>query len=225
MGQILAVAILPKKSGLPVDAVQNSFAFTSATAPITTAEQIAITDAVIAFYNTNGSLAVPVAHWLSESMDTGVSKAKVELYDLTGHLDGSPHGSPIRTTLFTLAAVGAGSLPDEMSVCLSYHSDFGTDVEEAGVTRPKARDRGRIYVGPLAGNVTSQDATTKEVFVTPNVRTTLLDGAAALIAATPSWCVWSRASAALKPVTGAFVDNAFDVQRRRGQKATVRDSI
>jgi hypothetical protein len=40
----------------------------------------------------------------------------------------------------------------------------------------------------------------------------------------PSWSVWSRKNANTKLVTGGFVDNAFDTQRRRGEKASGRQT-
>lgn len=226
MAELLAVATLPKLSGIPNDAVQNSFAFGTASAPATTAEQIQVTDAVIAFYNAIVFGGVGVSNWLAACLSRAVGACKVSLFDIFGHLDGTPHGSPIRVTTFTLGAGGTtDSMPDEVAACLSYHSNFGADLEEAGVTRPKARDRGRIYVGPLGLNAIQVDATTKEAVVTANVRATLNAAGTALIAAVPTWMVWSRKGAALKPVTGGWTDNAFDTQRRRGQKATIRETF
>lgn len=225
MGQLLATMTLHQRDGVPADDVQNSFAFTTATVPPSAAEIDDITAALDNFLNANQSLGVAVGHYLAESVDSAANRVDVDFFDLTGHLDGTPHGSPIASRSFTLVAPPDSSpLPAEVAICLSYHSAFGTDLEESGSMRPKARDRGRIYLGPLNILTLSEDSAGHEAFVTPNCRQTIAEAAAGFGADLDlaTWCVWSRADAALKPVVAGYVDNAFDVQRRRGVKSTAR---
>lgn len=225
MGQILAVVRFAKKSGLPKDAVQNSFAFTTGQVPPSGAELDEIGNRLDNFYNANGSLGAPIVNWFADSVSRVANAHSISYYDLTGHLDGTPHGSPIRTTPLTIVGAGGqGSLPDEVAVCMSVHSAFGTDREAVGATRPKARDRGRIYIGPLATNAISAPAPNNEAVVTPNLVQTIKDAHVALNTSQvlATWVLWSRKAAALKPIVGGFVDNAFDTQRRRGNAATSR---
>jgi hypothetical protein len=111
---------------------------------------------------------------------------------------------------------------------LCYHADFGTDAEfgPGGATRPRARDRGRVYIGPLsASGCISQEATTLRPFVSDNLRNTLIDAGRRLanFAGLPAtWVVWSRKAAAVHNVVALSVDDAFDTQRRRGERPNVR---
>lgn len=225
MGQVLAVVTLNKKSMIPKDAVQNRFAFTTGTVPASVAELAEISSLIDNFYNAAQSTGVGVTHWMASSLNPANNSHSIDFYDLTGHLNGTSHGSPFRTEPFTLAGLPANEgLPDECAICISYHSDFGVDRESVGNTRPKARDRGRMYIGPLATGCVSIPDPNKEAVVTPNCLSTMRDAMSTLVV-NPNlvtWCLWSRADAALKPVVGGFVDNAFDVQRRRGNAASNR---
>lgn len=219
----LAVVTMQKDSGIPADAVQNTFAFQTPLGA-TTAELNAIAAALTTFYNTTTG-AGTVAAQLGKSLSTVAGVSTFEFYNLDGHLDGSPHGSPIRTDFWTLGAVAANGLPDEVAICLSFHSAYGTDVEFAGGVRPRARDRGRIYLGPLGTGVMTEDATTNEINVATLTRQIIADSAARLRDdATTTWSQWSRADAILNAVTTGWVDNAFDIQRRRGNAPTARIS-
>lgn len=225
MGQILATVTFHRKDGVPSDDVQNSFAFTTGSVPPSSAELDDIMGAIDNFYNANQSLGVAVGHYLSESIATGTNTVDVEFFDLTGHLDGTPHGSPFAVRHFTLVAPPDSSpLPAEVAITMSFNAAFGTDLEESGSMRPKARDRGRIYLGPLNILTLSEEGTTHEGFITPNCKQTIAEAGAGFLADLDlaTWCVWSRADAALKPVVAGYVDNAFDVQRRRGVRSTAR---
>jgi hypothetical protein len=39
------------------------------------------------------------------------------------------------------------------------------------------------------------------------------------------WAVWSRVNHAMYEVTGGFIDNEFDTQRRRGEVSTARSTF
>lgn len=223
MPQYLTVVSIHKKSGIPADDCVNTFAWARATA-LDSAGADDITAMLSAFYMVaSAPAASAVAHWFGDCVDTA-QDMDVDFYDITGHLGGTPHGSPIfRRTIGFLVATGTTSLPNELAVCLSFRSDYGTDVEFGVGERPRARDRGRIYFGPLAQNVVTQDATTKEAYVVSATQISLVE-AAKDMAADPdnTWCVWSRSRAALEAVVDVWCDDAFDVQRRRGNDARSR---
>lgn len=150
----------------------------------------------------------------------------VKVFDLTGHLSGTPHGSPISVSSFTLDSVSsANPLPEEVAIALSIHGDLTGIPESDGATRPAARRRGRLFLGPW-----SQDAVAGpiggHVYVNIPLQNTLVAAASnlldALFAADLQWHVWSRANAAVYPVVGGWLDNAFDTIRSRGADASGR---
>lgn len=227
MPQTLVVVSMPKKSGIPADRVQNSFAF--AHTPALDAAGVAnILGQLDDFYNTTAAGGLnPVNQWLGPSLAATPDAVDVNFYDITGHLNGSAHGAPTFTDTLTIGGAGTNGYPDEVAICVSFHSAFGADVEfGGGGTRPRARDRGRIYLGPLNRDCGAQHITTKELQVDSQVATDIASSAGALLGDPDyTWCVWTRAGAGLKPVTAGWVDNAFDTQRRRGQAPSVRTTF
>jgi hypothetical protein len=220
-----AVVRLPAKSGVPKDAVQNSFCFR--TADNLSANRNAVATLLDAFYRTLPATAVKkVGEYLSDTISR-TAIPTVVFYDITAHLSGSSHGSPVDTIPFAgvLPAASGSALPSECSVCLSFQHVYGSDVEFAPGARPRARDRGRIYLGPLLQLAMDQDVTTRRPKVTA---TCMLDiGKAASVlsgSADPTWCVWSRTNATALSVDQGWVDDAFDTQRRRGEAAAVRSA-
>lgn len=230
MGSVLATVTFAHQSGLIEDQVVNNFSFLTVSEPPSAADMDTISGYLSAFYNavqpTNGS---KVANLLGTQLSRAANKAHVRFYNIPiGVMDGSAHGSPIHETFFTLDAAQAGesNLPSEVAVCLSYHADLTDYQQELGVTRPAARRRGRIYLGPLNTLARTVDATTGRVKVSAIAQSTIKDAATALIATgNPNWAIWSRANLLFSEVVGGFVDDAFDTQRRRGEKALARVSF
>lgn len=223
MGAVtLTVVTLNKDSLVPRDAVQNTFAFLTPLGAIST-EITAIETALKDFYNTVTSTTHAVNEYLALDLSTAANANTFEHYNLDGHLDGSPHGSPIATGTWTLTATGAFNLPPELAICLTFHSAYGSDVEfGAGGSRPRARDRGRVYIGPLS---TGAFSTSSPPVVATNPLATIPAAAARLRDdANTVWAQWSRAASEVNPVAAGWVDNAPDVQRRRGLVATARTS-
>lgn len=212
-------------SGLPVDRIINTFTFVTASA-WTATDLDNIETALKAFYNTSAPPATsPVAWWMAPCLSR-VVPMYFRHYDIDGNLDGSPAGSPVRqggsATVLGVAGQTSG-LPAEVSCALSFHSPYGTDVEFGPGTRPRARDRGRVYIGPLGAGVLSSDATTKRSKIDVPVQQSIVYAGQRLMTdASTTWCVWSRKNASVSPVNGVWVDDAFDTQRKRGEKATTR---
>lgn len=133
---------------------------------------------------------------------------------------------PVLTRIITIAPTTATPLPPEMAVCLSMKAD----VESGEIA---ARRRGRVYVGPL--QVGLPGVTSGKVIVSASYTGNIADNAelafrTGLTGSDPYLCVYSRtedeggASVAdsFHKVTSIYVDNAFDVQRRRGHESTAR---
>jgi hypothetical protein len=255
----LFVVRLASLSGLSVDQVINSFAVDFAAAPDATALG-AVAGELVNFYNENHGAGY-VAQYLSGELSRAAFASRIDIYDISASLAGTPHGSPIQTVTWTLAAgLVAARLPAEVAVALSIVADQVLDVPEegevdpdiptaasaiavgapathAGVTRPRARRRGRLYVGPL--NVSALDETfpAGDTAINPPFANLVATAAQSLVSRLPlidpeaHWCVWSRRDAQLYALTDTedqlvgWIDDAFDTQRRRGRKATSRTLI
>jgi hypothetical protein len=105
--------------------------------------------------------------------------------------------------------VSPGGMPYEVACCLSFYSD-----------RNLPRNRGRIFLGPFNGSLTSDRPGA--------LRQEILDLAtdfANLGGVNIQWCVWSRRDNAFKQVSNAWVDNAWDTIRSRGLKPTSRLTV
>jgi hypothetical protein len=223
MSEFLAQVVMPYRTGLPADIAVNQFAFSSDDT-IATAHA-AVTTRLEDFYNA-ADTGYAISQLLSGALDRGSNAAEIRYFDLAGHLDGSAHGSPVFIDNWTVGAIsGAASapLPEECALCLSFHADYATDPEFSGVMRPRARDRGRVYIGPL-NNVTGGYDTNGRSTPGATVATSLGEAGTRLAdsGAASLWCVWSRVDSALKEVVAGWVDDAFDTQRRRGPEATAR---
>ena len=193
-----------------------------------------LVDNVPNFLNTAGAGASQaMSQWLAPSLDRGTNHCRVDVYDVGSALNGSAHGSPVDSGTFTLAAAGSvNGLPQGVAACISYRADYGTDVEfgaptgvETGHLRPRARDRNRIYVGPLLLPAVSSlgpsgRCTFTSQFITDclhNLHQILVINSTEIDDPTSSWglSVWSRKGAFMKGITEFWMDDRPDYQRRR----------
>jgi len=234
---IKAVVKMHKLSGIPRDDVVNDWYFhwDNGAADPATADYDVVKNALAAFYSTVGTGMVhAVGEYISEAINRGIGP-DVEIYTIPPTR--GPLGAPVYTSSFALAAAGTGTpLPSEMAICLSYRSDYSTDVEfGAGGTRPRSSHRGRVYIGPLEGTLISlEDGTTHEVTVGSTPQTDIaMSARLAFSAASPgtifpsthwTWGQFSRTHWLRQLVTTCWVDNEFDVQRRRGLRPTTRQT-
>lgn len=117
---------------------------------------------------------------------------------------------------------GTGSatapLPPECAICVSFQGD-----KVSGT--PQARRRGRVYLGPW-----HTTANTTAGRILPATQTVLHDAAAALKTNATgstdySWVVYSRVAGSTTVVTNGWVDNDWDIQRRRSNNPTTRSTF
>lgn len=113
--------------------------------------------------------------------------------------------------------LGAGPVPEEVSMCLSFRGVYA-----AG--SPKARRRGRVFLGPLRselftilGERIRFNTSAQEV-----VRDAYQLATAQLTTVGNRHVVWSGTDGVAYPVVELWVDNAPDTQRRRGPAPTSR---
>jgi hypothetical protein len=198
-------------------------------------------EALIAFFNTSQNGAThTIASYLSADLSVAANASNVSWYDITAHLDGSNAGGPIRSTNFTLAGPGSASaLPPAACAVLAYRRDYSGDIEHgptatipssegaidqgapathSGATRPRARDRGRVHIGPLNyGAIGANGGAAGAAFVTD------LGKAFDYLAQTHNFGLgaqwnlvqWSRRNASVNPVRWYFVNPYLGIVRRR----------
>lgn len=220
-GDTLAVARMTSTTGLLEDEVVNTFAFRRTTTPVE-ANFLAMADAIDDFYNVDGAGGNNVGDYISEAVNRAATHT-IDFYKIQV----GPLGSPI----WSVDWLGPGApntsalnLPNEVAGCLSYHADLSGLLEESGTTRPKARRRGRIYIGPLTGDaiVLSSSVPRLSTAFTAAMR----EAAVALMDTGDTtgniWGVWSREAVEVFPIVGGWTDNAPDTQRRRGLASTAR---
>jgi len=223
--------------GLPADRVQMSFA---ALAPLGSA---GVTD-VINFFNAT-AVHDKLASYLSKTLSRAANAVSINQYalDTLAKLGGAPHGSPFQTDTFQLQPDATDiELPNQVAMVISMHADLSSVVElgaastlptdeaaqdegapatHTGVPHPRARRRGRIYFGPL-----DQQAKTNAGDPSSNFIADLASAAGTLLGDSVSngWQlgVWSRRNASVVAVTGGWVDDRFDTQRRRLEGPTSR---
>ena len=217
---------LPAADGLPKDNPVWNFAFIGPT-PVTGTTLTAIQAAIEAFYTANhGTLSHSIGNFLSTAVSRTVPPI-MRTYDKTGFENGAASGGPIdirNTALIPTRTGGTVDLPSEVAVTLSFHSDYGTLPEFGpGHTRIRARHRGRIYIGPLTTLALVSNAD-KGPSVSGAALDTFSGAAIALMGDTgTTWAQWSRVDHTFREVTGGWVDDAPDTQRRRGEDATLRN--
>lgn len=196
-------------SGIPKDRVVNTFHFSPGLAK----EQLTIP--VRDFY-TAGSPSV--GGFLSPYLDRTAGKTRVKVYDLA---DPMPR-EPLDDTFILPASSGGTPLPREVAGCLSYYSD-----------RNIRRQRGRIYLGPLTTSAIENRA--NDQGLTTAFRDCVKNAALALMdffEGTEGWIVYSEAEHlavgaeyAGRKVDHGWVDDAIDIQRRRGVAPLARTAF
>jgi hypothetical protein len=225
----LARLVLSDVSGIAANDSVMDFSFNSASS-----------DSVLATGVTNwinaGGVA-SLANYVAPTRSRVANACRVDVYDLTGHLAGDPHGSPTLSQPFTLGA-SAATLTNapQIALVIAFHAAFGTVLEHGPTvsrptdaaarhegapathpakTRPRASLRGRVYLGPLnlsaiGGSVGGPVA---------GLVTAAKAACAALLSAEPGWSVWSRVNSAMNPITNGWIDTDFGVIRTRRPKS------
>ena len=216
------MVVFRSKTGDPKDTYVNNFIFRNdAIASNPDSVATGIRSHLEEFYSTPAP-AIPgqpavqsIAHWMAGPLFEPTVEVKV--YDL-----GQPKGQrfPLDRS-FTITWNNERPMPPECALVLST---------VANMNRP--RHRGRIFIGPLRSG--AGDANNGRFTALPTVMNTILGAAerlrqksSALTNPTNAvtWVVASEADRTTREITGFWVDNAFDTQRRRGFAATERRYI
>lgn len=223
-GDVLVRTIMSAASGLVEDQVVNDFAFHYDVVGNDTQLNF-LMDLCGDFFRLTYTGGFSVGQFISNQVSRAATH-EIQAW----RLHAGPLGSPDLTKawLGPVAASDADGLPTEVAGCLSFHASLTGVLEEVGATRPRARRRGRIYVGPLT--VEAVDTTAPPYVLNPSFTGTLREAAVRLgsfagneLSTGEGWGVWSRADQTVRKVVGGWTDNAPDTQRRRGFSPTVRN--
>jgi hypothetical protein len=185
---------------------------------------------LIVLNNFWSSLGPGQTHQLSNYMSSEAVRSygnTVEWYDITAHLDGSPAGSPVRIDTPGWSGIIMGSTDLHPALCgvAAYRRAYGTAQEVVGHTRPRARDRGRIHIGPLR-DVAMASGTGQAA---PAFQLDLL-GAMSGLAGTHNfglhnqfnWVQWSRMNASVGNISQIATQYGLGVDRRRVDESNSR---
>lgn len=227
------VNIFHSTTGLPADDVHNTLHFMTAEGSHSPTTAQALNGHVAASFTASdvGSGIFSVAEYISAEISRTVLPT-VKAYNPAG-------GSPLAVDTWAGMAAPAqdDTLPAEVACCLSFHADLTNileeDVDDADADdrpeRPASRRRGRLFIGPLTTDTATLGVPCKPstpfittlLFFADKLRSTsLLAGGAG----NADWVIRSDSGFAGNSyeVVDAWVDDAFDTQRRRGRKATTR---
>lgn len=175
-------------------------------------------DMVEDFYASAGSASAPLGASFNSTVLTGAYEIKVydledpkpraPIYDRTGQVNGSGINAPV---------------PPQCSVVMSFHSQ-----NQSGVRVQRLRNR--IYIGGWGAGALADGG-----YVHDNIVFAIQTAAEDLLAASQasinlSWCTFSPTLAAGSndiedgafPVVGGWIDNSWDIQRRRKINASQR---
>jgi len=206
-------------SGLPSDRFVNTFHTIGPVDPLTPDFAAAAT-AIKLFYNPTGG--VKISSYMSNAV-RGIGRT-IKIYDLSDPKPRAPVYEFIDAVV-PWAQSASQPLPSECCVCLSYDAP-----KLSGL--PQARRRGRLFIGPLSiaalnGNTDPPQRPNSSLQDALNTAAGNLQDA--LAAANMPWVVYSPTSddgtgavgsAAL--VTRSWTDDAFDTQRRRGERPSAK---
>lgn len=216
-----AQVTLNRRSGIPRDAVTNSWTFLT-DSPNAEAVAGSVTTQLELFY-------AAIRSFLSNTLSQEVNANRVKLYRLTPGQAGPQDdvlGPPLAQRSWSMGPTATGSAAAELAVALSFNADIFGISEEQGTSRPANRRRGRVFIGPLGDNTGVPEPTTNELRPSDGFRNSILDAVmtmnANLAAIAPAiiHVAYSAMDNVTRPIVRYSVDNAYDVQRRRGVRPT-----
>lgn len=164
--------------------------------PTTETAMTAAATAVKAFYND-----------IAADLSKHVGFISFKAYDLGE----APPRTPLEIGGLT-AISSAASLPSEVASCLSYWNG----------TVPRPSKRGRLFIGPLKTSVV--DNTPNVPRVSSAHRTTVTSACVTHFSGMSGlkWGLLSQRLGVIWTIESVYVDDAFDIQRRRGEDPTTK---
>lgn len=203
MAWYITTAIIKTADNIPANYATNTYHFE---ADDLTALQLAH-NALVTFYQAiDGNF--------SDVVNAGAQGLEIVSWDF----DDAPPRAPVLRTFGTLSGMSINGLPREVALCMSFQ---GTRL--SGI--PQARRRGRVYLPFFTETSNDGDGRPTSALIT-----SIATAGGALLTASDSastwtWEIWSAAGPGFTIVTDGWVDNEWDIQRRRGRNATSRTTF
>lgn len=203
-----------RDSAVPADAITNTWSFHTTASPEAPADIDAIITALQTFYQ-----AIDGVLFAAETANL----LNYKVYRLS---DPKPR-APVREGSFALVPSVSVGIPEEVAIVLSFQG-----AKQSGL--PQARRRGRVYIGPLPTGSTIFATVNNRIRVVAGARDVLKNAAEALLLASDAAANWTWVVVSSvggdnvfleTPVTNGWVDDAFDIQRRRGPAPTARTTF
>lgn len=211
---------IPLESAVAEDAIVNTFYFDDDDDPVAGPEDTQgwILDKLTAFYQAVDSVMFP---------DTVGGNATVRMYDMR---DPEPRVAKAEEQIMLNPSINA-PLPNEVALCMSFQAERVSG-------QLQRRRRGRVFLGPVAESAVAVIGSHSRPLA--SVRNTIATAAEAM--ATPflhpgspglhlNWSIYSRRTDELgaslddsfHDVKDGWIDDAWDIQRRRGAAPTARE--
>lgn len=205
--------VLPYTTNLPRDIAMNAWHIQTLDDSVPSWEAVAA--CFESFYNDQYG-TYGVRSFLGTIISRAAGACRIDGYEV------GQTGPPVYSTNFTLGgATGTAVLPLELALCCSL-------VANAPGSVPRARRRGRVYIGPLAAGAISTAA--PKAVPTGDFIDTLVGAAEALVddlidivGNQHRLSIYSTVDETAYLVTGGWVDNEWDIQRRREVAPTDRE--
>jgi len=217
MALIRAVHTFQSNTGVPADAVVNVTHWTTPDASPGGVVLQEIITKIRKFYDEPTENAPNVCTMLSTTALSSLG-ARIQLYNLANP---KPR-SPLVTDLRQAPGFGPSLYPNEVALVLSYSSTPAPGVLQR-------RRRGRLYLGPLSSQPSLVAGATGDNRPSALAMRTLKQAgermATKAIGDLVEWVTLSTIDAVTGKVVKGFVDNSYDTQRRRGTRATNRDTF
>lgn len=224
---------IPAITGLPRDDSINSLYFRTPAAA-SNADLDAMIGVLSAFYTTRPTgHGLAISEFYSPDRDATANAVRTDVYHIPSVRTLGPHGypaygTPIHALHWSWApnASHHQPMPDQVAVAMSYRAST------VGVVNVR-KYRGRIFLGPFSGDVLEESAgsvaaqTVKADFIAcVNLSAQeVLQTAMESLSASPRWVQWSPTDWAARDVVEVSVDDRFDTQRRRLERASSRSKL
>ena len=200
-----ALFIRSGRSGLPRDVFVNTLYFLAdADKDVGPSD---INDALQDFWEGTSGQTHNISYYISQFC---LPNVMTKVYKMS---DAKPR-EPIIFEHEDTTSHATGALPEEVAVCLSF----------SGASPLTARRRGRIFIGPLNPTAMDTEGGTVKSIVKGTLQVDLSVAAKRLANQTAAgWLVHSSMSGgSYAAVETGWIDDALDIQRRRGPEATSR---
>jgi len=222
MALVRATVSLATRTGEPKDRVINVWHFN---VPVGTLLFTSVISArLVNFYNA-------IAAYYGQTIPRGTPLHEISLASVTPNtpgVDDDVMAAPYQVFPWTMTDQpfsGSQALPLEVASCLSFTADYAMRPEEQGATRPRARRRGRVFLGPFNNSVVNVGIGNGVPYFDQGAAQGIVnsyDTHIAVDASPITHVIYSPSDGQLNNVTMAWMDNGFDTIRSRGVDSSTR---